>query len=61
MQDAMGRLLRAIELDPSLMAARVDLANLSVAQAFYGFMSPLVEAGMVRRAAERIPDLAGNA
>ena len=61
MQDAMGRLLRAIELDPSLMAARVDLANLSVTQAIYGSMSPLIEAGMVRRAAERIPDLAGNA
>ncbi len=59
MQDAMGRLLRAIELDPSLMAARVDLANLCIAQAFFGFMSPMLEAGMVRRAAERIPDLAG--
>ena len=43
------------------MAARVDLANLSVTQAIYGSMSPVIEAGMVRRAAERIPDLAGNA
>jgi tetratricopeptide (TPR) repeat protein len=60
MQDAMGRLIRAIELDPTLMAARVDLAHLSVAQACHGFMSPLVEAGMVRRAAERIPPNAGN-
>lgn len=59
MQDAMGRLIRAIELDPSLMAARVDLAHLSVAQAGHGFMSPVVEAGMVRRAAERIPPAAG--
>jgi tetratricopeptide (TPR) repeat protein len=61
MQDAMGRLLRVIELDPSLMAARLDLANLCIAQTFFGFMSPILEAGMVRRAAERIPDLAGNA
>jgi len=61
MQDAMGRLIRAIELDPSLIAARVDLAHLSVAQACHGFMSPLVQAGMVRRSAERIPDSADNA
>jgi TolB-like protein len=61
MQDAMGRLIRAIELDPSLIAARVDLAHLSVAQACHGFMSPLVQAGMVRRSAERIPDSAGSA
>ena len=61
MQDALGGLLRAIELDPSLMAARVDLANLCVAQAIYGVISPMIEAGMVRRAAERIPDDAADA
>ena len=60
MQDALGSLLRVIELDPSLMAARVDLANLCVTQAIYGVMPPAIEAGMVRRAAERIPDHAAG-
>ncbi len=52
MQDGLRRLLRAIELDPSLIAARVDLANLCVTQTFYGFMSPSVAADIVRRAVE---------
>ncbi len=60
MQDSMARLLRAIELDPSAMAARVDLAHLAVAQASHGFMSPVVQAGLVRRAAERIPSGSEN-
>ena len=52
MQDSLQHLLRAIELDPSLIAAKVDLVNLCVTQAFYGFMSPAVAADMVRRTAE---------
>ncbi len=56
MVDALGDLMRAIELNQSLMAARVDLANLCVTQGIYGVMSPVIEAGVVRRAAERIPD-----
>ena len=60
MQDALGDLLRAIELDPALMKARVDLANLSITQAIYGVISPVIEAGIVRRAAERIPLSAAN-
>ncbi|MGP8174828.1 MAG: winged helix-turn-helix domain-containing tetratricopeptide repeat protein [Terracidiphilus sp.] len=52
MQDSLQHLLRAIELDPSLMAARVDLVNLCVTQAFYGYMPPAVAASQVRRAAE---------
>jgi TolB-like protein len=51
MQDGLQHLLRATELDPCLLPARVDLANLCVTQAFYGFMSPAVEADHVRRAA----------
>ncbi len=51
MQDALQHLIRATELDSSLIAARVDLANLCVAEAFYGFMSPAAAAGHVRRAA----------
>ena len=52
MQDSLQHLLRAIELDPSLIAAKVDLAHLCVSQAFYGFMSPAVAADLVRRTAE---------
>jgi TolB-like protein/tetratricopeptide (TPR) repeat protein len=50
MQDAGRRLSRAIELDPLLLAARVDLANLCVAQAILGFMQPTNAAGMVKHA-----------
>jgi DNA-binding winged helix-turn-helix (wHTH) protein/tetratricopeptide (TPR) repeat protein len=52
MQDGLQHLLRATELDPSLIAARVDLVNLCVAQGVYGFMSPSVAADIVRRTAE---------
>ena len=51
MQDSLRLLLRATELDPLQIAAKVDLVNLSVTQAFYGFMSPAVAADLVRRAA----------
>ena len=52
MQDSLQHLLRAIELDPSLIAAKVDLVHLCVTQAIYGFMSPAVAADLVRRTAE---------
>ncbi len=61
MQDALQHLLRAVELDPALVAARVDLAHLGVTQAFYGFMSPAVAADLVRKAADSAPDLASGA
>ncbi len=57
MQDAMGGLLRAIELDRSLMAARVELAQLAVLQCIYGYISPKIAAATVRRAAGGIPEL----
>jgi DNA-binding winged helix-turn-helix (wHTH) protein len=57
MQDAMGRLLRAIELDQSLLAARVDLAQLAIVQCIYGYLSPRIAAATVRRAADGIPEL----
>jgi DNA-binding winged helix-turn-helix (wHTH) protein/TolB-like protein len=57
MQDGLQHLLRATELDPSLMGARVDLVNLCVTQSFYGYMSPSVAADIVRRTSESIPDL----
>ena len=57
MQDGLQHLLRAIEVDPSLISAKIDLAHLCVAQSFYGFMSPAVAAEHVHQTAETIPDL----
>jgi tetratricopeptide (TPR) repeat protein len=56
-QDAMARLLRAVELDRELMAARVDLAQLAIVQCIYGYLSPRIAAATVRRAADGIPEL----
>jgi tetratricopeptide (TPR) repeat protein len=56
MQDALGRLLRAVELDATLMAARVDLAHLAIMQCVYGYLSPRIAAATVRRAADGIPE-----
>lgn len=56
MQDGLQHLLRATELDPSLVGARVDLVNLCVTQCFYGFMSPATEADIVRRTVETFPN-----
>jgi DNA-binding winged helix-turn-helix (wHTH) protein/tetratricopeptide (TPR) repeat protein len=51
MQDSLQLLLRATELDPLLIAAKIDLAHLCITQAFYGFMSPSVAADLVRHTA----------
>ncbi len=56
MQDGLQHLLRATELDPSLIGARVDLVNLCVAQSFYGFMSPAVAADIVHRTADSVQE-----
>jgi DNA-binding winged helix-turn-helix (wHTH) protein/tetratricopeptide (TPR) repeat protein len=55
MQDSLQLLLRATELDPLLIAAKVDLVHLCITQAFYGFMSSSVAADLVRRVAESAP------
>jgi DNA-binding winged helix-turn-helix (wHTH) protein/tetratricopeptide (TPR) repeat protein len=60
MQEGVEHLLRAIDLDPALTGARVDLANLCVAQAIYGFMAPGLAAATARKAAEPIADPAGR-
>ena len=57
MQDGLQHLLRAIELDPELIAAKVDLAYLCVTQAIYGYMSPAVSADYARRIEESVPGL----
>jgi DNA-binding winged helix-turn-helix (wHTH) protein/tetratricopeptide (TPR) repeat protein len=57
MQDSQQLLLRATEMDPNLIAAKVDLARLCLTQAVYGFMAPSVAANLVHRTADSIPDL----
>jgi DNA-binding winged helix-turn-helix (wHTH) protein/tetratricopeptide (TPR) repeat protein len=57
MQDGLGQFQHAIELDPKLTAARVDLGHLSIVQTFYGFMAPKAAADLVRRTAWRAPEM----
>ncbi|MFZ1087371.1 MAG: winged helix-turn-helix domain-containing protein [Terracidiphilus sp.] len=57
MQDGMQQLMRAIEVDPSLISAKVDLVHLCVAQTFFGFMSAAVAASHIHRTAKSIPDI----
>ncbi len=58
--EGLDHLQRAIDLDPALTAARVELANLCVAQAVYGYMAPGQAAATARRAAEPITDFSGR-
>lgn len=57
MQDGLQHLMRATELDPALLPARVDLVNLCVAQELFGFMAPSVTSELVQRTAGQIPNL----
>ena len=57
MQDAMQRLLRATEMDPSLIAAKAELVRVCLIQATYGFISPSVAADCIRWTAESISDI----
>ncbi len=57
MQDGMQQLMRAIEIDPALIPAQVDLVNLCVTEALYGFMAPTAAADLVRHTAESISNL----
>jgi DNA-binding winged helix-turn-helix (wHTH) protein/tetratricopeptide (TPR) repeat protein len=61
MQDGMQYLARATELDPSLIAAKVDLTHACISQEFYGFMSPDAAAHEIRRIADSISDITGKA
>jgi DNA-binding winged helix-turn-helix (wHTH) protein len=56
MQDGMGHLMRAIELEPDLIEARIDLVHLCIMQAIFGNLSPLLAAAMVRRATQGIQE-----
>lgn len=61
MEDGIQNLTRAIELDPSLYAAQIELANATITQSFAGFISPSESADRVRYAAEAIPPSAEGA
>jgi DNA-binding winged helix-turn-helix (wHTH) protein/tetratricopeptide (TPR) repeat protein len=56
MQDGMNHLIHATELDPALIPAQVDLANLCVTQEFFGFLSPEAAANQIRRIGDSISD-----
>jgi len=61
MQDALQHLLRATELDPSLIAAHLEIVRICIVQSFYGFMSPAVAAGLALRTAKSIPGFPAQA
>jgi DNA-binding winged helix-turn-helix (wHTH) protein len=59
MQDGLQHLHRATELDPSLIAAKVDLVHLCITQSFCGFMAPIAAADIVRRTADSLFPVTG--
>lgn len=61
MEDGMQHLIQATELDPALLSAQIDLAELCVTQELYGFLAPDVAARQIRRITESVSDLGGNA
>jgi len=54
MQDGLQHLTRATDLDPSLLAAKINLIQLCVTQAFYGYMPSALAADLLRRTADSI-------
>ena len=52
MEDGVRHLIRAVELDPHSISARVDLVNACIAQEFYGFTAPSDAADKISWAAE---------
>jgi DNA-binding winged helix-turn-helix (wHTH) protein/tetratricopeptide (TPR) repeat protein len=61
MQDGLRHLTRAIELDPDLIAAKVELVHQCVTQALFGFMTPAAAANLVIRTAESVSDFSRQA
>jgi DNA-binding winged helix-turn-helix (wHTH) protein/tetratricopeptide (TPR) repeat protein len=55
MHDGIQHLARSVELDPTLYAAQIDLANAAVIQEVSGYISPMQAAAQVRHAADAIP------
>jgi DNA-binding winged helix-turn-helix (wHTH) protein len=61
MKDGMQRLIEATELDPSFIAAQIDLANVCVTQELFGFMPPGTAAEQIRRIRRAVPEIARTA
>jgi DNA-binding winged helix-turn-helix (wHTH) protein/tetratricopeptide (TPR) repeat protein len=61
MQEAAQHLLLARELDPSLVSAQIDLADLIVTQEMYGYLAPEEAAKQIRHSAESSSDIAREA
>jgi len=61
MQDAAQHLLLATELDPSLVSAQIDLADLCLTQEMYGYLAPEEAAKQIHRIAESVSDIAEEA
>ena len=57
MQDGLQQLLRAIEVDPTLISAKIDLVHLCVTQTFFGFMPATVAADHIYNTAKSIADI----
>ncbi|HTB96793.1 MAG TPA: winged helix-turn-helix domain-containing protein [Terracidiphilus sp.] len=55
LQDGLQHLLRATELDPTLISAQIDLINTLITRTYCGFMSPAIAAEQARRAARILP------
>jgi predicted Zn-dependent protease len=55
LQESLQNLLRATELDPSLLQAQIDLIQLCLKESVFGFLSPAIAAEQVRRASRAIP------
>ena len=60
MEDGMQHLIQATELDPSLLAAHLDLADLCMTHELYGFLSPDVAAKQIHHIAETVQDISGR-
>ena len=60
-QEGIQHLSRAIEHDPSLYAAHIDLANAIVVQSLCGFTAPTHAADQIKHAVRAIPDSAEGA
>lgn len=56
LQDGLQHLNQAIELNPRLVEAKIDLAQMVLGQAFFGYLTPERAVEQARHAAASIPD-----
>lgn len=60
-QDGAQHLQHALECDANLIAARLELVRVHVAQSYYGFLTPRTAAEMIRRVATPVVNQASDA